>query len=170
MAQREHKRVAVEKGLRILDRCYPDEPGLSFSLYGFILAGGLNTKDPINESHWLLKRAGQIGNMKYLDDDRRGQVGIEVSARRTYQEMSSLPPGINEVPYRTFSHESKYTMSSDLSSNSRAELDPEATALYLLDKRRSGIDYTEADEAARKVTKRMLANKVLRLSCLITEK
>ena len=170
MAQREHKRVAVEKGLRILDRCYPDEPGLSFSLYGFILAGGLNTKDPINESHWLLKRAGQIGNMKYLDDDRRSQVGIEVSARRTYQEMSSLPPGINEVPYRTFSHESKYTMSSDLSSNSRAELDQEATALYLLDKRRSGIDYTEADEAARKVTKRMLANKVLGLSCLITEK
>ena len=170
MAQREHKRVAIKEGLRIVDRCYPDEPGLSFSLSLFILANGLNTKDPINESHWLLTRTGQRGRMKYLDDDKRDQVGIEVSARRAYQEMSSLPPGVNEVPYRTFSHESKYTMSSDLSSNSRAELDPEATALYLLDKRRSGIDHTEADEAARKVTKRMLANKVLGLSCLITEK
>ena len=168
MAQREHKRVAVEKGFPIFDRYYPDESGLSFSLYSFLKAGGIDTNDPLNESHSLLTRTGQRKSVKWIDEDKHDQVGIEVSARRTYQEMSSLPPGVNVVPYRTFSYDPNYVMSSDQSSGSadtdKVELDIKATTLYLLSKRRSRLKiYTEADKAARKVTKRMLANKVLNI-------
>lgn len=165
MAQREHKRVAVEKGFNILDRAYPDESGLSFALYGFLKAGGLDTSDPIDESSRLLIRAGHSRyNVRWLDEDRQDKVGIEVSARRTYQEMSSLPPGVDLVPYKTFSYRPEYVLFSDQNSNlniSKRTLDPEATASFLLSKRRSGEAYTEADRAARKVTERMLANKVL---------
>ena len=151
MAQREHKRVALEKGFKILDRAYPDECGFSFSLSNFVNSGGLDTKD----------------------DEKRNQVGIEVSARRTYQEMSSLPPGIDLVPYRTFSYRPEYILSSEQDSNpnySKRTLDPEATASFLLNKRRSGKAYTEADRAARIVTKRMLANKVLNIGHVSREK
>ena len=118
MAQREHKRVAVEKGFKILDRAYPDECGFSFSLYKFVNSSGLDTNDPIDESSRLLMRAGYAGcDVKWLDDDKRNQVGIEVSARRTYQEMSSLPPGIDLVPYRTFSYRPEYILSSEQDSN-----------------------------------------------------
>lgn len=165
MAQREYKRVALEKGFKILDRAYPDECGFSFSLSNFVNSGGLDTKDPIDESSRLLMRAGYAGcDVQWLDDEKRNQVGIEVSARRTYQEMSSLPPGIDLVPYRTFSYRPEYILSSEQDSNpnySKRTLDPEVTALFLLKKRRSGKAYTEADRAARKVTERMLANKVL---------
>lgn len=167
MAQREYKRVALEKGFTILDRAYPDESGLSFTLSKFVTSGGLDTSDPIDESRHLLMRAGCASwGIRWLDNDKRNKVGIEVSARRTYQEMSSLPPDVNLVPYRTFSHEKKYTMSSDQDSNptrSQRTLDPEATASFLLKKRRGGKAYTEADRAARKVTERMLANKVLNI-------
>jgi len=167
MAQREHKRVAVEKGFNILDRTYPDESGLSFTLFNFITSGGLDTSDPINESSRLLIRAGHSRyNIRWLDEDRQDKVGIEVSARRTYQEMSSLPPGVDLVPYKTFSYRPEYVLFSDQDSNpnySKKTLDPEATASFLLSKRRSGEAYTEADRAARKVTERMLANKVLNI-------
>jgi len=167
MAQREHKRVAVEKGFNILDRTYPDESGLSFTLLNFITSGGLDTSDPINESSRLLIRAGHSRyNIRWLDEDRQDKVGIEVSARRTYQEMSSLPPGVDLVPYKTFSYRPEYVLFSDQDSNpnySKKTLDPEATASFLLSKRRSGEAYTEADRAARKVTERMLANKVLNI-------
>ncbi len=167
MAQREHKRVAVEKGFNILDRTYPDESGLSFTLSNFITSGGLDTNDPINESSRLLIRAGHSRyNIRWLDEDRQDKVGIEVSARRTYQEMSSLPPGVDLVPYKTFSYRPEYVLFSDQDSNpnySKKTLDPEATASFLLSKRRSGEAYTEADRAARKVTERMLANKVLNI-------
>lgn len=163
MAQREHKRVALEKGFR----AYPDECGFSFSLSNFVNSGGLDTNDPIDESSRLLMRAGHAGcDVQWLDDEKRNQVGIEVSARRTYQEMSSLPPGIDLVPYRTFSYRPEYILSSEQDSNpnySKRTLDPEATALFLLNKRRSEKAYTEADRAARIVTKRMLANKVLNI-------
>lgn len=167
MAQREHKRVAVEKGFKILDRAYPDESGLSFTLSKFVNSGGLDTSDPIDESSHLLMRAGYSGcDVQWLDEDKQDKVGIEVSARRTYQEMSSLPPGIDLVPYRTFSYRPEYILSSEQDSNpnySKRTLNPEATALFLLSKRRSGKAYTEADKAARKVTERMLANKVLNI-------
>ena len=167
MAQREHKRVALEKGFNILDRAYPDECGFSFSLYKFVTSGGLDTRDPIDESSRLLMRAGYAGrDVQWLDEDKQDQVGIEVSARRTYQEMSSLPPGVDLVPYKTFSYRPEYFLSSKQNSNpnrSKRTLDPEATALFLLSKRRSGKAYTEADRAARKVTERMLANKVLNI-------
>lgn len=167
MAQREHKRVALKKGFNILDRAYPDECGFSFSLYKFVTSGGLDTSDPIDESSRLLMRAGYAGrDVQWLDEDRQDQVGIEVSARRTYQEMSSLPPGVDLVPYKTFSYRPEYILSSKQNSNpnrSKRTLDPEATALFLLSKRRSGKAYTEADRAARKVTERMLANKVLNI-------
>lgn len=167
MAQREHKRVAVEKGFPIFDRYYPDESGLSFALYGFLKSGGLDTSDPIDESSLLLRRAGYARyNIRWLDEDRQDKVGIEVSARRTYQEMSSLPPGVDLVPYKTFSYRPEYVLSSDQDSSpdiSKRTLNPEATALFLLSKRRSGKSYTEADRAARKVTERMLANKVLNI-------
>ena len=174
MAQREHKRVAVEKGFKILDRAYPDECGFSFSLYKFVTSGGLDTRDPIDESSRLLMRAGYAGrDVQWLDEDRQDKVGIEVSARRTYQEMSSLPPGIDLVPYRTFSYRPEYILSSEQDSNpnySKRTLDPEATASFLLNKRRSGKAYTEADRAARIVTKRMLANKVLNIGHVSREK
>lgn len=138
-----------------------------FSLYKFVNSGGLDTNDPIDESSRLLMRAGYAGcDVQWLDDDKRNQVGIEVSARRTYQEMSSLPPGIDLVPYKTFPYRPEYVLSSDQDSNpniSKRTLNPEATALFLLSKRRSGKAYTEADRAARKVTERMLANKVLNI-------
>lgn len=173
MAQREHKRVALEKGFNILDRAYPDECGFSFSLYKFVTSGGLDTRDPIDESSRLLMRAGYAGrDVQWLDEDRQDQVGIEVSARRTYQEMSSLPPGVDLVPYKTFSYRPEYFLSSKQNSNpnrSKRTLDPEATALFLLSKRRSGKAYTEADRAARKVTERMLANKVLNIGHISKE-
>ena len=173
MAQREHKRVALEKGFKILDRAYPDECGFSFSLSNFVNSGGLDTNDPIDESSRLLMRAGHAGcDVQWLDDEKRNQVGIEVSARRTYQEMLSLPPGIDLVPYRTFSYRPGYILSSEQDSNpnySKRTLDPEATALFLLNKRRSGKAYTEADKAARKVTERMLANKVLNIGHISKE-
>ena len=173
MAQREHKRVAVEKGFNILDRAYPDECGFSFSLYKFVTSGGLDTRDPIDESSRLLMRAGYAGrDVQWLDEDKQDQVGIEVSARRTYQEMSSLPPGVDLVPYKTFSYRPEYFLSSKQNSNpnrSKRTLDPEATALFLLSKRRSGKAYTEADRAARKVTERMLANKVLNIGHISKE-
>ena len=173
MAQREHKRVAVEKGFKILDRAYPDESGLSFTLSKFVNSGGLDTSDPIDESSHLLMRAGYSGcDVQWLDEDKQDKVGIEVSARRTYQEMSSLPPGIDLVPYRTFSYRPEYILSSEQDSNpnySKRTLNPEATALFLLSKRRSGKAYTEADKAARKVTERMLANKVLNIGHISKE-
>ena len=87
--------------------------------------------------------------------------------------MSSLPPGIDLVPYRTFSYRPEYILSSEQDSNpnySKRTLDPEATASFLLNKRRSGKAYTEADRAARIVTKRMLANKVLNIGHVSREK
>lgn len=146
---------------------------LSFSLSKFITSGGLDTSDPINESSLLLRRAGHTRyNVQWLNEDRQDKVGIEVSALRTYQEMSSLPPGVDLVPYKTFSYRSEYVLFSDQDSNpniSKRTLNPEATASFLLSKRRSGEAYTEADRAAKKVTERMLANKVLNIGYVSKE-
>jgi hypothetical protein len=86
--------------------------------------------------------------------------------------MSSLPPGVDLVPYKTFSYRSEYVLFSDQDSNpniSKRTLNPEATASFLLSKRRSGEAYTEADRAAKKVTERMLANKVLNIGYVSKE-
>ena len=144
IARRASKRAAVGHHSAVAERRYPEESGLSFTMASYLLAGGVDRVDPINESVGLIARfedfffstPGQLSHipeqlgrmynftaedMKHTSESPMGVrwlngAKIQLSGRRIYEEMKVSGP--SSLRSRESSVGDLYRLFTDIASTS----------------------------------------------------